>query len=207
MMKMKNKNLLIISLSFFVMIYFVSCGDSGDYVPKPQGYLRLDLPQKKYLVFDSTYPYTFEYPIYAKVSTDKERLSEPFWINIEFPKFKGKINISYKKINHNLTKYADDAYKLAMKHISKASNIEDERINVKEHNVYGIVYNIEGEGTASAYQFFISDSTSNFVRGALYFNIKPNNDSLAPVIDFIKQDIQHLIKTFKWKKDYSLGGK
>ena len=164
MLKMKNKNLLIISLIFFVMIYFVSCGDGGDYVPKPQGYLRIDLPQKKYLVFDSTFPYTFEYPAYAKVSPDKERLSEPFWINIEFPKFKGKINISYKKINHNLTKYADDAYKLAMKHISKASNIEDERINIKEHNVYGIVYNIEGEGTASAYQFFISGRSFGHLR-------------------------------------------
>ena len=200
MMKMKNKNLLIISLSFFVMIYFVSCGGGGDYVPKPKGYFRIDLPQKKYLVFDSTYPYTFEYPVYATISADKERLSEPYWINIDFPKLRGRINISYKRIKNNLSKYADDAYKLAMKHIPKASNIEDERINVKEHNVYGVVYNIEGEGTASTYQFFISDSTSNFIRGALYFDMKPNNDSLAPVIEFVKQDIQHLIKTFKWKK-------
>ena len=187
---------------FIIGIFFTSCGSSSEenYVPKPKGYFRLDLPAKKYTLFDSAYPYTFEYPVYAKVSNDTDKYAEPYWMNLQFPLFKANIHISYKSVKHNLSKYADDAYNLAMKHIPKASNIEDERICIKDHEVYGIIYNIEGEGAASTYQFFVTDSVSNFVRGALYFNIKPNNDSLAPVIDFIKEDMKHFIKTFRWKK-------
>lgn len=197
--KIKKYFFLNITLSVLGMIYFTSCG-GGDYMPKPKGYYRIDLPKKQYRLFDSTYPFSFEYPVYAKVNPDNDKNSEPYWMNIDFPKFKGRIHMSYKQVKHNLSKYSDDAYNLAMKHIPKATNIDDERIVIKEHNVYGIVYNIEGEGAASTYQFFVSDSISNFIRGALYFNVKPNNDSLAPVIDFVKQDIQHLIKTFRWKK-------
>jgi len=198
--KKNNISFLYNILATFCILFLASCGGNSDYTPKPKGYYRIDLPQKQYVVFDSTYPYTFEYPVYAKVSPDKDKNAEPFWMNIDFPTFKGKIHISYKMIKHNLSKFSDDAYNLAMKHIPKATNIDDELIDIKEHKVYGMIYNIEGEGAASTYQFFVSDSTSNFVRGALYFNVKPNNDSLSPVIDFIKLDIQHLIKSFRWKK-------
>jgi gliding motility-associated lipoprotein GldD len=198
--KKNNISFLYSILATFCILFFASCGGSSDYTPKPKGYYRIDLPKKQYVVFDSTYPFTFEYPVYAKVSPDKDKNAEPFWMNIDFPTFKGKIHISYKMIKHNLSKFSDDAYNLAMKHIPKATNIDDELIDIKEHKVYGMIYNIEGEGAASTYQFFVSDSTSNFVRGALYFNVKPNNDSLSPVIDFIKLDIQHLIKSLRWKK-------
>lgn len=182
-----------------VVLFFFSCG-GGDYVPKPKGYFRIDLPEKKYTLFDSTYPYTFEYPVYAKVLPDKEKNAEPFWLNLDFPGYKGRVHISYKSVEKNLAKYAEDAYNMAMKHIPKANNIEDERIDIKEHNVHGIIYDIEGEGAASTFQFFVTDSVSNFVRGALYFSVKPNNDSLLPVLVFVKEDIRYMIKTFRWKK-------
>ena len=190
-----NKNLYIL-LIIFLIIY--SC--SNNYTPKPRGYFRIDLPVKKYIVFDSVYPYSFEYPAYAKIIPDNESKTEPYWMNLDFPKYKGKVHISYKSIKNNFAKYADDAYNLAMKHIAKASNINEERIDIKEHHVHGIIYTIDGIGAASTYQFFVTDSVTNFVRGALYFNVPPNNDSLAPVISFIKEDIKHLIKTFRWKK-------
>ncbi len=188
-------------ISFIIGIFFTSCGSSEEnYVPKPKGYFRMDLPVKKYVLFDSAYPYTFEYPVYAKVLPDTDKYAEPYWMNLKFPLFKGNVHISYKSVKKNLSKFTNDAYNLAMKHIPKANNIEDVRICIKAHNVYGIIYNIEGEGAASTYQFFVTDSVSNFLRGALYFNFKPNNDSLAPVIDFVKEDINHFIKTFRWKK-------
>jgi gliding motility-associated lipoprotein GldD len=198
--KKRNMKIFVHILFLSVLASLLSCGGGGDPVPKPRGYFRIDLPQKKYVLFDSTYPFTFEYPVYAKIIPDVDRNAEPYWMNIEFPKFKGKVHLSYKTINRNLSKYADDAYNLAMKHIPKASNIEDERITFMDHKVYGVIYNIEGEGAASPYQFFVSDSLTHFVRGALYFNVKPNNDSLAPVIEFLKTDIRHLLKTFQWKK-------
>jgi gliding motility-associated lipoprotein GldD len=87
----------------------------------------------------------------------------------------------------------------AMKHITKANSIDEKIINNSNDRVFGLIYNISGSGAASTYQFYLTDSTSHFLRGALYFYFKPNNDSIAPVIDFIKQDINHLIKTFRWK--------
>jgi gliding motility-associated lipoprotein GldD len=192
-----KKTIAFLGLSGLLLLF--SCG-GGDYVPKPKGYFRIDLPKKQYVVFDSTCPYTFERPVYSVISPDKEKDAEPYWINIDFPKYKGRVHISYKSVKHNLAQYAEDSYTLVMKHISKANNIDDKRIDIPEDKVYGIIYTIEGTGAASTYQFFVTDSVTNFVRGALYFNIPPNNDSLAPVIDFIKEDLEHLIKTFHWKK-------
>ena len=199
-MKKQISPYLIIIVTVIIYLMLASCGDGSDYVPKPKGYFRIDLPKKQYTLFDSIYPYTFEYPVYARISPDTDKHAEPYWMNLDFPHFNGKLHISYKFIKKNLAKYSEDAYNMAMKHIPKANNIDDERIDIKEHDVYGIIYEIEGEGAASTYQFFVTDSLTNFVRGALYFNVKPNNDSLAPVISFIKDDIRHMIKTFRWKK-------
>jgi gliding motility-associated lipoprotein GldD len=194
---MKCPILLLLSVTMLMLLS--SCG-GGDYIPKPKGFMRIDLPKKEYKLFDSTCPYSFEYPVYSVVNYDKDKNAEPYWINLDFPKFKGRVHISYKSVKNNLPKFAEDAYNLAMKHMPKANNIDNERIDIKEHKVHGLIYIIEGENAASPYQFFVTDSVSNFVRGALYFNFAPNNDSLAPVINFIKEDIKHLIKTFQWKK-------
>jgi gliding motility-associated lipoprotein GldD len=180
------------------MLYITSCGDS--YTPKPKGFFRIDLPEKKYVLFDSAYPFTFEYPQYSRIIPDTLASAEPYWLNVFFPGFRGQVNISFKKVENNLSQYTEDAYALAMKHIPKASNIDEQRINYPDNNVYGIIYDIGGTGAASAYQFYVTDSSSNFVRGALYFNVTPNNDSLAPVITFLKEDILHMIETLKWKK-------
>lgn len=194
----RNSMILCISLIITVTV-IVSCGGNSDYIPKPKGYLRIDLPKQDYRLFDSACPYTFEYEKCATITPDTLKGAEPYWVNIDYPHFRGRIHLSYKLVKNNLAKYAEDAYNLAMKHISKADNIDEKRIDIPENNVYGIIYAIEGIGAASAYQFFVTDSLTNFVRGALYFTVTPNNDSLAPVIDFIKTDMEHLIRTFRWK--------
>lgn len=177
-----------------------SCGNDPS-LPKPKGYFRIALPEHKYRLFDSICPYTFEYPVYAQIIPDTVKSAEPYWIHVDFPRFKGRLHISYKKVTNNLRKYTEDARTMAMKHISIASEIDDNIIiDNPKNKVYGQVFEIGGIGAASPYQFYVTDSVSDFVRGALYFNIRPNNDSLAPVIKFLKQDIDHLITTFKWKK-------
>jgi gliding motility-associated lipoprotein GldD len=191
------KHFIILKL-MVVLFLLASCG--SDYVPKPRGFFRIDLPEKKYKIFDSTYAYTFEYPEYAKIIPDTLKDAEPYWLNLSFPGFNSQVNISYKSINKNLSQYAEDAYNLVMKHIPKADDIDPQRIDFPEHKVHGITYNITGNGAASEYQFFVTDSVSHFVRGALYFNVPPNNGSLAPVITFLKEDIKHMIETLKWKK-------
>jgi gliding motility-associated lipoprotein GldD len=195
--KMIKSFIFVLKLLFLVFL-FASCG--GDYVPKPRGFYRIDLPEKKYKLFDSTYPFTFEYPEYAQIIPDTLKDAEPYWLNLSFPRFNCEVNLSYKSLNKNLSSYAEDAYNLVMKHIPKADDIDPERVDFSEHRVHGITYNITGTQAASPYQFFVTDSLTNFVRGALYFNVPPNNDSLAPVIIFLKEDITHMIETLQWKK-------
>ena len=183
-------------LFILILLFFISC--EGDYIPKPRGYFRIDTPEKNYISLDTIFPYSFEYPAFSQISPDPYAPNQKYWINIDYPKFKGRIHISYKKVDNNLAKYLEDARKLVLKHIPKASSIQNKLINRKEDNVYGLVYNIQGVGAASPYQFYLTDSTNHFVRGALYFHTTPNNDSLAPVIEYIISDIDHLIETFQW---------
>lgn len=184
---------------FILAVTALIAACDGTYVPKPRGFFRIDLPDKEYRLFDTTYPYSFEYPVYAKIEPDKRPGSEPYWINIDFPQFHGKIHVSYKAIDKNLDQYLEDTRTFVVKLIPKADAINDSLIYEPARKVYGLVYDIEGTNAASPCQFFVTDSTSHFLRGALYFDFSPDNDSLAPVIRFIRKDIDHLISTFTWK--------
>ncbi len=174
---------------------------SNDYTPKPRGYFRIALPEKKYILLDSVYPYTFEYPAYARITNDALSPEEKNWINIEMPVFHGRIHISYKTLlnKSNLVQFTEDTRTLAMKHMSKASGIRQIAISDPARKMYGLVYEINGMGAASPYQFYLTDSTNHFIRGSLYFDAVPNNDSLAPVIEYVKSDIRHLFETINWK--------
>lgn len=197
-MKKKIKHIYII-LSFIIVVSaFLSCSND-DYIPKPKGYFRIDLPKYEIKTFDTIFPYKFNYPSYGKILIDNRKTSEPYWLNIDFPKLNGRLYLSYKKVNKNLSKYIEDSREFTMKHIPKASAINETPYINKSKKVYGLIYDIEGDATASVYQFYLTDSTKNFVRGALYFNTLPNNDSLAPVISFIKKDLDVFIKSFEWK--------
>jgi len=194
--------------SITILFAFVIAGSSfsltscsSDYTPKPRGYFRIALPERKYTLLDTLYPYKFEYPSYAVITNDPLSPQEKDWINIEMPVFHGRIHISYKPLSNsdNLITFTEDTRTLALKHMAKASGIRQIAIADPGRRVYGLVYEINGMGAASPYQFYLTDSTSHFMRGSLYFDVIPNNDSLAPVIDFVKTDIQHLFETIHWK--------
>lgn len=190
------------SIAFLLLaflLFFSSCDSDEDILlPKPRGYFRIDFPEKKYLTYNSDCPFTFETPTYSLVHPDVEKNSEPCWLNIDFPRFKGRIHISYKPVNNNLRTYLEDSRSLAAKHQLKASAISEMVIKNDSAKVYGLIYDIEGNA-ASSLQFYLTDSTNNFLRGALYFIAPPNSDSLAPVVEFIRKDVFNLINTFKWK--------
>lgn len=189
-------SLLIVNCT--LLILFVSC-DNKTYQPKPRGYFRIDFPEKEYVTLDTVNYYSFEYPVYSKITPDYLSPEEKEWVNVEFPSFKGTIHISYKSVDGNLNKYLEDSHYMMTKHISRAMGIRDSVIMNPDKKVYGLVYFLEGEGVASPLQFYLTDSTTHFLRGSLYFNVKTNNDSLAPVINFITDDIRHLISTIEWK--------
>ena len=184
--------------ALLLLLMLTACGDDTPQ-PKPRGYFRIDLPEKQYVTLDTMVRYSFEYPVYATIMPDKYSPEERDWVNVEFPAFKGTVHISYKNVDGNLSQYLEDAHKLIVKHIEKASGIRDSVMINPERDVYGLMYFLEGEGVASPLQFYVTDSTRHFLRGSLYFNIYPNNDSLQPVIDFITDDVRHLITTLEWK--------
>lgn len=182
-------------------IFLFAC--NSNYVPKPEGYFHIPLPEKKYQVFDQPgYPYAFEYPVYGKVIKDSsffgDKAENPWWINIDFPQFDGRIYISYKSIGTNdFKKLLNDAFNLTNKHSVKATSIDDSLMSTA-HGVHGVFFKVNGN-VATANQFFLTDSTRHFLRGALYFDATPNQDSLRPVNAFLSDDMKHLINTFRWK--------
>lgn len=183
----------------FIVTLLQSCEERSISVPKQRGYFRIDLPKKEYIRFNEKFPYSFNYPKYSKIQIDSERNAEPYWINIDYPAFNATVHISYKNVKNNLNKYVDDAHTLVFKHDIKADAIKTQEFHYEDKNVHGLLFDIKGDA-ASLMQFYISDSTENFIRGALYFNVVPNKDSLAPVINFVRDDIIELISSFEWKK-------
>lgn len=182
-------------------VLYISCNEP--YLPKKNGYQQYAFPVKSYRLFDSSSsPYTFEYPTYAiidnKVNYGGFDQKSDASINILFPDFNAILYVSHKQIKRNqLDTLINDAYKFANNHSNKASYIEDS-IFTTPKGVYGAFFHIGGE-VATTYQFFLTDSTRHFFRGALYFNATPNEDSLAPMNAFLLQDVKHLVNTFRWK--------
>lgn len=190
-------------LIFFSCLIFISCNTNYT-VDKKRGYFKINFPEKKYRLFDKPdYPYSFEYPVYAQVLKDTsffgDATENPWWINIDFPQFQGRVFVSYKEIGkkNKFDSLVNDAFKLSYKHSSKASSIEPEAFRTP-NNIDGIYFSLGGN-TATANEFFLTDSVRHFLRGALYFDATPNEDSLLIVNDFLKKDLQHLVNTLKWK--------
>ena len=184
-----------------LLISVIACNST--YTPKRKGYFKIEFPKHEYKVFEQPgYPYTFEYPVYANVLKDttffEDKPENPYWINIDFPRFHGKIYISYKEIGKSdLNKLVNDAYNMTYKHSSRATEIVDSAMHTP-NGVGGVFFSVGGNA-ATAKQFFVTDSTKHFLRGALYFDASPNEDSLGVVNNFLQDDMKHLINTFRWK--------
>ena len=198
-----NRHFIIILFAFAGYCLPVSCNSTYT-AGKKKGYFKIDFPEKKYRVFEEAgYPYSFEYPVYARVTKDSTFFDDKagdWWINIDLPRFNGRIYISYKEISsqNNFDSLRNDAYKMATKqHINISTGITDSLMNTP-NGAGGLYYSLEGN-TATANQFFLTDSARHFLRGALYFDATPNADSLGIVNDFLKKDLLHLINTLKWK--------
>jgi gliding motility-associated lipoprotein GldD len=187
----KTTLLIVITASLF------SCGKN--YVPRPYGYFRVDLPPHNYRYLDTLQlPYRFEISSYAKVEK-REAEGEKCWIDIKYPFLNAAIYCSYKPIHGNLKELLEDTRQMAYKHSIRADAINEKLYQHPEKKVYGILYDLKGN-TASSVQFFVTDSIHHFFRGSLYFDNVPNKDSIAPMSDYIRQDIIRLMESFEWKQ-------
>jgi gliding motility-associated lipoprotein GldD len=188
---------LVVSIAFAMLGLSVGC--QREFLPKPIGYNRLLLPEPEYQPLPDSLPYFFEYSRHARLLADTSGFSERYWVEIYYPMLKSNIHVTYKPIQNSeqlLKEFVNDAYTLAAKHQIKAYAI-DEVIVKTPSGKTAVVVELQGE-VPSQMQFTITDSTRNFLRGALYFNTKVHNDSLKPAIEYMRKDIMHLISTFDW---------
>ena len=188
-----------IAFSALLIVFISSC--NHDYQPKQKGYNRLELPPPVYTLLPDTLPYRFEYSTQAKLLRDSSKFSERFWVQVYYPALKANVHVTYKKIKHDqklLKEFVTDATTLTAKHQIKAYAI-DETITRTPSGKVAVIAEIEGE-VPSQFQFTMTDSTDNFLRGALYFDTKVQNDSLKPAIDYVKKDLMRMINTLKWNK-------
>lgn len=179
-----------------LLILVAGCRPSP--TPKPRGYFRIALPEKQYVELDSTMPYRFEYSKFAVIETDVSHQNEPDWINVLYPAYQARVHISYKPVTDNLYDLLEDNIRLAYNHVVKADAIEEHLFINEDTHLYAMMFEIQGNA-ASPLQFLATDSIRHFLRGSVYFQTAPNRDSLAPVIDYITEDVVHLIETLEWK--------
>jgi gliding motility-associated lipoprotein GldD len=203
--KVSMKKVVLLLLP--VLLLFAACSGNSDYSPKPRGYFRIVFPKKEYQQFNGPYPFTFIYPKYAVIEKDstpqrrdKKLLNMNYLLNMQFPQFNGTLHLSYESITSKkvFDELTEDARKFAFKHTVKATAIDQGIIHNPDRKIYGVYYSIDGNA-ASSIQFYITDSTKNYMRGALYFNSTPRIDSIQPVLNFVKKDVDTMIKTFRWK--------
>ena len=200
---------------------FMAC--NSPYTSRKRAYFNIPLPAHQYRSFDTSgFPYSFDYPVYANIIRDSTYFDATpennYWINVDFPQFGARIFLSYKEIGgkayykvkgkdgvyrdstgiNQFDRMVNDAFTLTSKNEALATSISDSMFTTPA-GVTGVYFKVGGNAATSR-QFFMSDTTKNFIRGALYFDTTPNADSLRPVQDFLQQDILHLINSFQWKK-------
>ncbi|MDL2264787.1 gliding motility protein GldD [Parabacteroides sp. OttesenSCG-928-G21] len=182
----------------YIFLLLISLSSCIDYTPKPRGYFRIELPEPQYtLLPDNKLPYAFE--LSNGITVELPPVTEPEgWINLFYPQLQAKIYCSYLPITPSSYKEVESENRsLVLRQARESDIIENEYVDA-ENKVYATLFEIEGNA-ASPVQFFITDSTTHFFRGALYFETKLNTDSLMPVINYVTYDIIHLIETFYWK--------
>ena len=193
---MKSNHIIYIVL----VIFFASC--NSNHIPKPRGYFRIDTPAKEYRELGKRYPFNFEYPVYAEISkyqgSPEEKESVDNWLNIDFPAYKAHLYLTFKSVEDNLRELIEDSHSFVYKHVGMADAINQTEFMNSDNDVFGVLFDIKGN-TASSVQFFLTDSVSSFIRGALYFDCEPNMDSLAPLISFFRKDVEYLMETFTWQ--------
>lgn len=188
-----NSNVVTIFL-----VGLLLCGGCARYTPKPQGYMRIDLPSPAYVQLPvENLPYTFEISHIAAIELPPEGDSAS-WINISYSSVNAKIYCSYIPVTPESFKIAEEESRsLVSRQSQRADKIMEREYLNPDGRVYGSLFLLDGASVAPV-QFMLTDSVSRFFRGALYYEVKPNADSLAPVTRYILEDIEVLMQSFSW---------
>ncbi|WP_207505950.1 gliding motility lipoprotein GldD [Telluribacter humicola] len=191
---------LIVAFSFLLLLGACNSSEDQTYVPKPKGYNRINLPAHSYQPLDEKHPYNFMYSQSATILPDTFADAEPHWIFIHYPKLKANVQLTYKQVKNDpnrLKGFIDDAYRLAGKHQIRASSIQEQTVQTRSGRT-ATLFRLEGD-VPTPFQFYTTDTTTHFLRGAIYFPTATKNDSLAPVIEYIQQDVMRMLNTLQWQ--------
>ena len=186
----------------FLSFLFASCVHQPEVpVPKPKGYFRLATPEAVYQHWDSIMPFVFDYSKHASLSFQKKE-GNVYWIDIEYPSLCAVFKMTSFPVKNNLHKLMWEEEEQVMFHVERrmTDDIQYSTVNDPEARVFGRLYELEGLHVATPFKFWLTDSARYFVKGALYFNFAPNNDSIAPIIDYLKKDALFMIESWQWKK-------
>lgn len=190
-----SKGAVVVIVSFLFL--FFSCRNEDPF-PKPKSFLRVEFPTHEYTKLQDSCNYSFEISNLTKVVNKPGNVKEQCFKNIIYPQYKASLYCTYVSLDSNLFEYTEYSRKLAYEHTIKASGIEELNLVNTDKNVYGTSFEIRGD-VACNYLFYLTDSTSNYFAASLYFETAPNYDSLQPVLEYVVEDIEHLINTFEWK--------
>lgn len=196
-----SKKILLIVLGTLALL--TACHRHNDETPKPQAYLRIDIPQHDYALCDTAaLPFTFERSTLSTMEWKKnpDRAGDR-WFTLRYPNYKGYVFLSYKRINGvaDLKAQIDTSYRFVQDNFSYSSGVDENKFVNRPNRLYGTTYHLKGQNVASTYQFYVTDSATHFLRGALYIDCTPNNDSLAPVLEYIQADINHMLESIRWR--------
>lgn len=196
---------LVFSISILALLF--SCTRPA--TPKEYGYFRISLPPHEYInspqrTNNSTIAVgnqqCAQRTIIYQLSTaaQLQPLDSPGWFNIHYPALNATIHCSYMPVHNNLKSLIDDSEEFVYSHTVKASAIPEQAYSDPVNRVYGVYYELEGN-TATPAQFWVTDSTRHFFRASVYIDCIPNQDSLAPVIDYLQTDCRVLIESLRWQ--------
>jgi len=184
-------------IAFILLLLALISGCSSDPVARPIGYMRIGLPDTARVAF------TNELCSFSMELNDASNVrykdSANCWIDIVYPSIMSTIQLTYKPVEENLEDLVRDAQKLAYKHTVKASGMREQFFTYDQRNVHGLYYEMSG-ASATTTQFYATDSTHHFIRGVLYHYSAPNPDSLAPVTQFMREEMLHMISTLDWNE-------
>ena len=194
---MRIKNILLMAVALFAL---AACG-GNDYSPKPQAYLRIDMPKPSYSTVDTlALPFLFEKNDAAGL-TMKKNTGHEIWLDLTYPNWDGVVFLTYRRLSSpsELRGQTDTSSRLLESHYQYASGIDEQAFENDDHTVHAIKWHLKGRNVASTYQFYATDSVHHFLRGALFINRPPNNDSLAPVLEYMQRDLDRLIESLHWR--------
>ena len=189
------KNSVFIIFIFVILSTFNSCDGKKTFIPKPPTYLKIEFPERFYTVYEDACDFSFEAPNYFEIQQMKNSCNR----DIQFKNLNGTLHLSYIKMDTTLSAYVNYALDKIDEHKVKATAIYDSVFINNDNKVYGTFFELQGN-VASPFQFYLTDSTDIFMNGIIYFNTRPNYDSIKPVLNFVKEDLYKIMTTTQWKK-------